>query len=60
MEPEGSILCSQEQTSDHSPEPNESSPHLPAPGFATKILYVLLGMFMKMAYSSPHSQEKEK
>jgi len=29
MEPEGSLLCSQQLTIDPSPEPDESSPQIP-------------------------------
>jgi len=29
MEPEGSLLCSQEPAIGHYPEPDEFSPHLP-------------------------------
>jgi hypothetical protein len=28
MEPEGSLLCSEEQITDPHPEPDESSPHV--------------------------------
>jgi hypothetical protein len=39
MEPKGSLLCSQESTTGHYSEPDESSPHHPS-------LYIYLDLFI--------------